>query len=202
MTAPTEDRHTGHATRRPGGGGPGNRRFPSRIAAFMLLCAASLALAVGYAWWSAARRASFVRQVSLPPIGSLAELEAPAAEEGSTPPVGEVAAPPGVGSTQTTGLGPAAPEGSGPAPLTGAGSAPPEGAGSARGGGFRPPVRSTRRPDDPEPVDHPAAGRPVRSRWTVLASVGFLSDSECGRPRAGTGRRHARGGRPDGAGRR
>ena len=176
MTAPTEDRHTGHATRRPGGGGPGNRRFPSRIAAFMLLCAASLALAVGYAWWSAARRASFVRQVSLPPIGSLAELEAPAAEEGSTPPVGEVAAPPGVGSTQTTGLGPAAPEGSGPAPLTGAGSVPPEGAGSAppEGAGSAPRPSAPR--DDPT-TPNPSTTRPSGDRFGAAGRSSPASDS-------------------------
>ena len=71
MTAPTENRQNEHAARRPGEA-PANRRTPPRIVAFVLLCAASLALAGGYAWWSAARRASFIREVSLPPIGSLA----------------------------------------------------------------------------------------------------------------------------------
>ena len=140
MTAPTEDRHNRPATRRPGGKARGNRRPALRIAAFVLLCAASLALAVGYASWSAARRASFVRQVSLPPIGSLAELEAPLAGEGSTPTVGEDPAPP---------------EETGSAPLTGAGSASPEGAaGSAprpaapRGDPAAPDPATARRPGD------------------------------------------------------
>ena len=85
MTAPSTDRQHGHAARRPGEA-PANRRMPPRVAAFALLCAVSLGLAVGYAWWSAARRASFVRDVSLPPIGSLAELDAPAATARSAPP--------------------------------------------------------------------------------------------------------------------
>ena len=85
MTAPTEDRQNGHSASRAGET-PANRRTPPRIVAFVLLCAASVALAGGYAWWSAARRASFVRQVSLPPIGSLAELDPPAATARSAPP--------------------------------------------------------------------------------------------------------------------
>ncbi len=85
MTAPTEDRRNEHAARRAGEA-PANRRTPPRVVAFVLLCAASLALAGGYAWWSAARRASFVRDVSLPPIGSLAELDPPAATARSAPP--------------------------------------------------------------------------------------------------------------------
>ena len=85
MTAPTGDRRQEHAARRPGQA-PANRRTPSRVTAFALLCAVSLGLAVGYAWWSTARRASFVRNVSLPPIGSLTEFDAPAATARSTPP--------------------------------------------------------------------------------------------------------------------
>ena len=55
----------------------GARRPTRRVIAFVLLCAACLALAAGYGWRSAARRASLFRDVSLPPIGSLAELERP-----------------------------------------------------------------------------------------------------------------------------
>ncbi len=84
MTAPTGDRRNGHAARRPGEA-PANRRTPPRVVAFALLCAASLALAVGYAWWSAARQASFVRDVSLPPIDSLAEVDPPAATARTAP---------------------------------------------------------------------------------------------------------------------
>ena len=108
------------------------RRMPSRIVAFALLCAASLALAGGYAWWSTARRASFVREVSLPPIDSLAELEAPLAVDGSAPPVGENPAPPaGVGTARPTGPGAPPPAGVGTSLLTGPGSLPPEETGSA-----------------------------------------------------------------------
>ena len=85
MTAPTDDRRNGHAARRPVEA-PANRRTPPRVVAFALLCAASLALAVGYAWWSAARQAEFVRHVSLPPIDSLAEVDAPPAAAPSAPP--------------------------------------------------------------------------------------------------------------------
>ena len=84
MTAPTGDRRNGHAARRPGEA-PANRRTPPRVVAFALLCAASLALAVGYAWWSAARQASFVRDVSLPPIDSLAEVDPPGATARTAP---------------------------------------------------------------------------------------------------------------------
>ena len=142
MTAPTEDRRNGHASRRPRGEARGNRRPRRRIVAFVLLCAASLALTVGYAWWSAARRASFVQQVSLPPIGSLAELEAPLAGEGSTPPVGEE-----------------------PAPLTGADSAPLTGAGSASPDGetISAPRPTVPRGDPAAP--HPATARPPGDRF-------------------------------------
>ena len=78
MTAPTEDR-----SGRPAAGRPTRTAregsASSRVIAFVLLCVASLALAAGYAWWSTARRASFVQDVALPPIGSLAELDSPAA---------------------------------------------------------------------------------------------------------------------------
>ena len=57
----------------------------SRVIAFILLCVAAVALAAGYAWWSTARRASFVQDVTLPPIGSLAELDSPA-RAGAIPP--------------------------------------------------------------------------------------------------------------------
>ena len=73
---------------------PATRRAPGRVVAFVLLCAVALALAGGYAWWSAARRASFVQDVSLPPIDSLAELGTPAAREGSAAPAAEESAPP------------------------------------------------------------------------------------------------------------
>ena len=96
MTAPTDDRGNGHAARRPGET-PTNRRTPPRVVAFALLCAASLALAVGYAWWSAARQASFVRDVSLPPIDSLAEVDPPAATARTAPP----SATPGDSGTTT-----------------------------------------------------------------------------------------------------
>ena len=85
MTPPSDDRRNEHAAHRAPEA-PGTRRTPRPIVAFVLLCVASLALAVGYAWWSAARRASFVRDVSLPPIASLAEIEPPAAAEASPPP--------------------------------------------------------------------------------------------------------------------
>ena len=92
MTAPAEDPQNGHAADRPGDA-MANRRVPHRTVAFALLCAASLALAGGYAWWSTAHRASFVREVSLPPIGSLAELDTARAGGRSAPPAGESAEP-------------------------------------------------------------------------------------------------------------
>ena len=121
MTAPTEDRQDEHAAPhvQEGRGGAGGadrpatedlqgehaapqppevaatRRSPGRVVAFVLLCAASLALAGGYAWWSAARRASFVQDVSLPSIDGLAELGTPAAGEGPAAPPAEESAPPG-----------------------------------------------------------------------------------------------------------
>ena len=90
MTAPTEDR-----SGRPAAGRPTRTAregsASGRVVAFFLLCVASLALAAGYTWWSTARRASFVQDVSLPPIGSLAELEAPLGGAGPAPPNGESA---------------------------------------------------------------------------------------------------------------
>ena len=76
MTTPTEARPNERTT----------HRAPRRVVIFVLVCVASLALAAGYAWRSAARRASFVQDVSLPPIGSLAELDPQAAAEGAAPP--------------------------------------------------------------------------------------------------------------------
>ena len=131
MTTPTDDRQSARAARRAGEA-PANRRTSPRIAAFVLLCAAAVTLAGGYAWWSTARRASYVRQASLPPIGSLAELDAPAAREGSVPSVGEDAAPrAGRGTAVPTGVGSAPPEGADSAMPEGADSAMPAGAGSA-----------------------------------------------------------------------
>ena len=171
VKAPTEDRHNGHATRRPGGKAPGNRRHTPRIAAFVLLCAASLVLAVGYAWWSAARRASFVRQVSLPPIGSLAELEAPLAGEGSTPPGGEDPVPPaGAGSALPTGSSSAPPERSGAAPLTGADSAPLTG---AAGSASRPAA-----PRSNPVAPAPATARPPGDRFGAADRSSQTSDSD------------------------
>ena len=92
MTAPAEDPRHGHPADRPGNA-MAHRRAPHRTVAFALLCAASLALAGGYAWWSTARRASLVREVSLPQIGSLAELDTPRAEGRSAPPAEESAEP-------------------------------------------------------------------------------------------------------------
>ena len=229
MTVPTEDRRNGHSARGPGVA-PASRT-PPRVVAFVLLCAASLSLAGGYAWWSTARRASFVREVSLPPIDSLAELEAPLAREGSAPPVGGApAAPVGGGYRASHGAGFAPARGSGYRASHGAGfgaargdtiravrgggfgvargdgfgGAHGSGFGVARGGGgFRTaPGSSTRRPGGAGPCDRSAAGRSARSRWTALAGVACRPDGECGRPHAGKGRRCARSGRPGGAGRR
>ena len=75
MTPPT-DRLSEHAASGPAEQ-PGTRGTSRRAVAFVLLCVAALALAVGYAWWSSARRAGFVQNASLAPISSLAELEAP-----------------------------------------------------------------------------------------------------------------------------
>ena len=96
MTAPNDDRRNGHAARRPGEA-PANRRTPPRVVAFALLCTASLTLAVGYAWWSAARQANFVRDVSLPPIDSLAEVDPAVATARTAPP----SATPGDSGTTT-----------------------------------------------------------------------------------------------------
>ena len=71
MSAPTEDLPGGPAGRRTRTAREGSAS--GRVVAFLLLCVASLALAAGYAWWSTARRASFVQDVTLPPIGSLAD---------------------------------------------------------------------------------------------------------------------------------
>ena len=92
MTAPTENRRNGHASRRTGEAATHWRPQP-RLVAFVLLCAASVTLAGGYAWWSQARRASYFREASLPPIGSLAELDPPRTGEASAPPARESAEP-------------------------------------------------------------------------------------------------------------
>lgn len=93
MTAPTEDR-----SGRPAAGRPTRTAregsASGRVVAFFLLCVASLALAAGYAWWSTAHRASFVQDVALPPIGSLAELDSTAAAERSAPSAGAGSPPP------------------------------------------------------------------------------------------------------------
>ena len=47
---------------------------------FALLCAACLALAIGYSWRASARRAALFEDAALPAITSLAELEAPPPE--------------------------------------------------------------------------------------------------------------------------
>ena len=170
MTAPTEDRQNGHSASRAGET-PANRRTPPRIVAFVLLCAASVTLAGGYAWWSAARRASFVREVSLPPIGSLAELAAPLAGEGSAPPAGEVPAPPaGEGLALPAGVGSASPARAGSAPFTGADSASPEGE----------PVSAPRPatpPGDPA-APHPATARPPGDRFGGADRSSQTSDSD------------------------
>lgn len=84
MTAPTEDRPDVPAAERPHEE-MGERGAPRRFVAFALLCAAALALAGSYAWRSAARRASFVQDVSLSSIGSLAELDPPPVAGGPAP---------------------------------------------------------------------------------------------------------------------
>ena len=198
MTAPTEDRQNAHAARRAGEA-PANRRIPPRIAAFVLLCAASVALAGGYAWWSAGRRASFVRDVSLPPIGSLAELDPPAATARSAPP----SATPGDGlaaprppaarspEDRSGAAGRSSPESdSGPAP----GAADPVRSRDQPAPGAADPVRSR---DGPAPgaagppagldVDDPRAGRVLLLRHTGLdesfgvASVERLDEAGGGR---------------------
>ena len=182
-----------------------NRRAPHRTVAFVLLCAASVALAGGYAWWSTARRASFVREVFLPPIGSLAELDAPAAREGSVPPVGEDAAPPaeagttlptGAGSAPPARAGSAMPTGAGPAPEE-TGSAPPIGTDSASPEG----AGSTPRPADPRgnPATPDAATtRPPGDRLGAAGRSAHASDPD---PAADThGPRPGRGDPASGAG--
>ena len=185
MTASTDDRRSAHPARRAGEA-PANRRTPPRTAAFVLLSAACVALAGGYAWWSTARRASFVREVSLPPIGSLAELDAPAAREGSAPPVGEDAAQPaGVGTARPTGVDPAPDAGAGSAMPTGAGSAPEEtgsapltetGSASPQGA-----AGSTPRPADPrgDPAAPDAATtRPAGDRLGAAGRSSHASDPD------------------------
>ena len=203
MTAPTDDRQSARAAR-PAGEAPANRRTPPRIAAFVLLCAASVALAGGYAWWSTARRASFVREVSLPPIGSLAEFDVPAAREGPAPPVGEDAAPragtdtalpTGAGSAPPAGADSAMPAGAGSAPEE-TGSAPPAGTGSASPEGA---ARSTPRPARGGPAAPDAATtRPPGDRLGAAGRSSQVSDSD---PEAVThGPMPARGDPASGAG--
>ena len=182
MTAPTEDRQNEHAARGRGEA-PANRRTP-RIVAFVLLCAASLALADGYAWWSTARRASFVREVSLPPIGSLAELDPPAATAPSAPP------------SATPGNGRAAPRPAARLPenRSGAGgrsSREPD-PGPAAGAAGPEPGRDELPPGEAGPaagmdMDDPQAGRVLLLRHTALdesfgaASVERLDEAGGGR---------------------
>ena len=183
MTAPTDDRQNGLAPRTPGEA-PANRRTAPRIVAFVLLCAASLALAGGYAWWSAARRASFVRPVSLPPIGSLAELDPPAAAARSAPP----SATPGDGRAA-----PRPPAARLPEDRSGAGGRSSRASDPDPGAGAAGPVRGR---DEPAPgavpaagvdVDDPQAGRLLLLRHTALdesfgvASVERLDEAGGGR---------------------
>ena len=96
MTPPT-DRQKDRAASGPPPP-PGTRGAPRRAVAFVLLCVAALTLAVGYAWWSAARRASFVQDASLAPITSLAELESPPeAQAAPSPPRERDGGPPEAG---------------------------------------------------------------------------------------------------------
>ena len=166
MMVPTEDRRNGHSSARGPGVAPANRT-PPRVVAFVLLCAASLSLAGGYAWWSTARRAGFVREVSLPPIDSLAELEAPLAREGSAPPVDEDPAPPaGVDTARPTGPGSAPLAGVVTARPTGAGSPPPEETRSVRfaGAGSASPEETGSAPRPAAPRGDPAAPDPATAR--------------------------------------
>ena len=85
MTRRTDDPSNGTSDALSLGTAQG-RRPTRRGVAFVLLCAACLALAGGYAWRATVRRASFVRDVALSPIGSLAELERPPTSEPLPPP--------------------------------------------------------------------------------------------------------------------
>ena len=109
MTAPIEDRPGERSRPARPAETSGTGRAPRRVVAFALLCAASLALAGGYAWWSTARRASFVQDASLPSIGSLAELDPPAAAERRRTP-GESSPPPATDSHPDPAAGAAGPE--------------------------------------------------------------------------------------------
>ena len=97
MTPPTDRQKEGVPAGPPQP--PGTRGASRRAVAFVLLCVAALALAVGYAWWSAARRAGFVQDASLAPISSLAELEAPPeAQAAPSPPRESDGRPPADGA--------------------------------------------------------------------------------------------------------
>ena len=131
MTPPT-DRQKEHAASGPPAP-PGTRGTSRRAGAFVLLCVAALALAVGYAWWSAARRAGFVQDASLAPISSLAELDAPpAAPAAPSPPRESDGRPPEVDEAPPPADEPApaadepAPAADEPAPAAGETPAPPE----------------------------------------------------------------------------
>ena len=96
MTPPTDRQNDRAASGPPPP--PGTRGAPRRAVAFVLLCVAALTLAVGYARWSAARRAGFVQEASLAPIASLAELEAPPeAQAAPSPPREPDGRPPDAG---------------------------------------------------------------------------------------------------------
>ncbi len=167
---------------RPPDAAPARRRRPPRVVAFVLLCAASLALAAGYAWWSAARRASFVQQVSLPPIGSLAELDARPALDTSAPPTGgEPATPAGEDRTPVSGAGqrettvasgelarpaPAPHEGGASTPPAGEDSAPSTDAGSASSAGEDPALRPSA-PRDGLVAPRSPTARPSGDRFGV-----------------------------------
>ncbi len=200
MTTPTEHQPNQHAARRAGEAET-NRRPPPRVVAFVLLCAASLALAGGYAWWSVARRASFVREVSLPQIGSLAELEAPVAGEGSAPSAGGVSASPaGNGSAPrpparrddpAAPLPPAARSPADPIGTAGRSSPASDSGPTADSDGLKPEGNDAALgAGDPAgmDIDEPQAGRAVLLRHTALdESFGVASVERLGG--AGGGRR-------------
>ena len=121
MTAPTEDLPGRPAGRRLRAAPEGSTS--GRVVAFVLLCVASVALAAGYAWWSTARRASSVQNVSLPPIGSLAELEPSLGGSGPASPNGE--SPPPPRATPRDGLPGARSSAAGPPEEGPAATAPP-----------------------------------------------------------------------------
>lgn len=209
MTDPTEDRQNEHAARRPGEA-PANRRAPRRAAAFVLLCAAAVALAGGYARWSAARRASFVRDVSLPPIRTLAELGPPASTGLPAPPPappGDVRASPrppaaplpddrsGAGGRPSPESDPG-PEAGAAAPARGRES-PPGAAGPGDGTAWKPNGAAGEK-DEPPPgaaaapagvdIDGPRVGRVLLVRHTGLdESFGVASVERLDEP--GRGRR-------------